>query len=59
MVLGISAIVFFSGMPSEAAGPVADRLTPTLMSACAAPAASSAAASARIFFLQRVIVVLQ
>jgi hypothetical protein len=35
MVRGIMATVFFSGMPSEAAGPVADSVTPTLMSACA------------------------
>ena len=35
IVCGISAIVFFSGMPSDAAGPVAETVTPTLMSACA------------------------
>ena len=39
MVFGSSAKVFFSGMPSDAAGPVADTLTPTVMSARAAPAA--------------------
>ena len=49
MVLGISAIVFFSGMPSEAAGPVADTVTPTLMSASAKVLASIAAASATGF----------
>ena len=32
-------MVFFSGMPNEAAGPVADTVTPTVMSACAARAA--------------------
>jgi len=31
--LGNNAIVFFSGMPSDAAGPVADTVTPILMSA--------------------------
>ncbi len=46
MVLGISAIVFFSGMPREAAGPVADTVTPTLMSAWASAEASSIAARA-------------
>jgi hypothetical protein len=39
MVCGSRATVFFSGMPSEAAGPVADTLTPMVMSASAAPAA--------------------
>lgn len=38
--------MFFSGMPSEAAGPVADTETPTLMSANAAGAKDSAAAAA-------------
>ena len=33
MVLGSSEMVFFSGMPSDAAGPVAESVTPTLMSA--------------------------
>src|SRR6185369_3930172 len=36
MVVGRSSNVFFSGMPRDAAGPVADRVTPTLMSAYAA-----------------------
>ncbi len=35
IVVGTSSKVFFSGMPSDAAGPVADSVTPTLMSACA------------------------
>ena len=47
MVLGISEKVFFSGMPSEAAGPVAETVTPTLMSACATPPAPISAALAR------------
>jgi hypothetical protein len=42
MVLGSRATVFFSGMPREAAGPVAETLTPTVMSARAAPAVHSA-----------------
>ena len=49
IVAGRSSNVFFSGMPSDAAGPVADSVTPTLMSACdgpAAPAMASAATSA-------------
>ncbi len=44
MVLGISEKVFFSGMPSDAAGPVADTVTPTLMSAQALPPAPISAA---------------
>ncbi len=44
--LGISVKVFFSGMPSDAAGPVADTVTPTLTCAWAAPAARLAAAIA-------------
>src|SRR5690606_28963387 len=36
MDLGSKVIVFLSGIPSEAAGPVADTLTPTVMSANAA-----------------------
>ena len=43
IVVGRSSNVFFSGMPSEAAGPVADSVTPTLMSACADPAIPAAA----------------
>ena len=43
IVVGSSSNVFFSGMPSEAAGPVADSVTPTLMSACAGPAAPATA----------------
>ena len=45
IVVGSSSMVFFSGMPSEAAGPVADSVTPTLMSA-QAPARDASAASA-------------
>ena len=47
IVVGSSSKVFFSGMPSDAAGPVADSVTPTLMSACAAPALRASAASER------------
>ncbi|MNN18165.1 hypothetical protein D3C81_1313700 [compost metagenome] len=43
---GISVKVFFSGIPSDAAGPVADTVTPTLTWAWAAPAARQAAAIA-------------
>ncbi len=46
IAVGSSSNVFFSGMPSDAAGPVADSVTPTLMSACAGAAMTSAAASA-------------
>jgi hypothetical protein len=45
-VVGIKANVFFSGMPNEAAGPVAETSTPTVISAWAsvtAPTESSAA----------------
>jgi len=35
--------VFFSGMPNDAAGPVADSVTPTLISAQATPQAASVA----------------
>ncbi len=35
IVAGSSSIVFFSGMPSDAAGPVADSVTPIVMSAMA------------------------
>ena len=35
---GSSAKVFFSGMPRDAAGPVAETLTPTLICACAVAA---------------------
>src|SRR5690606_1373563 len=53
IVVGSSVKVFFSGMPSDAAGPVAERVTPTLMSASAAgttaieQAVASAVASLR------------
>ena len=47
MLVGSSSNVFFSGMPSDAAGPVADNVTPTLMSPRAgAVTRTSAAASA-------------
>ena len=47
-VVGRSSKVFFSGMPSDAAGPVADSVTPTLMSAQAGatPPATASAQSA-------------
>jgi len=40
--------VFFSGMPSEAAGPVADSVTPMLISAWAAKAIPSASAGSSL-----------
>jgi hypothetical protein len=40
-VFGSSAIVFFSGMPSDPAGPVVDRVTPILI--CASATHGSAA----------------
>src|SRR5690606_21752821 len=49
--------VFFSGMPSAAAGPVVDKEMPTLMSACAGTAttaiepAAMAAASVNLLFM--------
>ena len=46
IVVGRSSIVFFSGMPSDAAGPVAESVTPTLMSARTAPGAATASAAA-------------
>src|ERR1700674_902181 len=54
MLVGMSAKVFFSGMPSEAAGPVADKLTPTVMSARTIVAAHRAAdaASSDSFFIR-------
>src|ERR1035441_10203051 len=42
-VLGSSAIVFFSGMPSETAGPVVESVTPTLTWAAAGSAHAAAA----------------
>ena len=51
MVLGISAKVLRSGMPSDAAGPVADTVTPTLIWASAAvEKPSTAAPSSANFF---------
>ena len=44
-VFGSSAIVFFSGMPSEPAGPVVDRVTPILT--CAERGAAAARRRAR------------
>src|SRR5450631_974489 len=46
MDLGHIATVFFSGMPSDAAGPVADTVTPILTCACAMPASIRIAAAA-------------
>jgi hypothetical protein len=47
MAVGSNSNVFFSGIPSDAAGPVAESVTPTLMSANAGMAmATSAAPSA-------------
>ena len=47
IVVGSSSKVFFSGMPSDAAGPVADSVTPTLMSACAGAASPATGAPMR------------
>ena len=44
IVFGTNSIVFFCGMPSEAAGPVAERVTPMLKSAAAGPARTNASA---------------
>jgi hypothetical protein len=49
-VVGIKATVFFSGIPREAAGPVAETVTPTVMSAWAKGASISAASRGRVFF---------
>ena len=46
IVVGRSSNVFFSGMPSEAAGPVADSVTPTLIWPCAESAKPQAATAA-------------
>src|SRR5581483_2549136 len=48
MVAGQSAAVFFSGMPSTAAGPVAETDTPTLMSAHAGAVMAADSASAHM-----------
>src|SRR5450830_492067 len=48
MTVGSKAMVFFSGIPSDAAGPVVERVTPTLMSACAIPAALNNANAASL-----------
>ena len=45
MVAGSSSIVFFWGMPSDAAGPVADTVMPTVMSASAGAASANAIAA--------------
>ena len=51
IVFGHIAIVFFSGMPSDAAGPVAETTTPTLTCASATPANASIATPARVLFM--------
>jgi hypothetical protein len=43
----LMGIVFFSGMPSDAPGPVADTVTPILTCACAAAANVSAMVASR------------
>ena len=53
MVWGISATVFFSGMPSEAAGPVAESTTPTVISASAVPHTAVNAAANNPNFVKR------
>src|SRR5574344_3073583 len=50
-------MVFFSGMPSEAAGPVAETVTPTLMSARAKPLVASKQAVARVERVSRFVIV--
>src|SRR6185436_4034033 len=45
MDVGSSSIVFLCGMPSDAAGPVAARVTPMLISAAAGPASIAASAA--------------
>ena len=47
MVFGHSAMVFFSGMPSDAAGPVAETVTPILTCATAAVASANVAATSK------------
>jgi len=46
MLVGQSSIWFLAGMPRPEAGPVRGRITPILMSACAAVATIAAAAAA-------------
>src|SRR5665213_2305292 len=46
---GSISIVFFSAIPSDAAGPVVDSVTPIVMSACAAVASSAASIEQRVF----------
>ena len=48
MVVGISGTVFFSGMPSDAAGPVADKVTPMVISASADVAAPARTSASRL-----------
>jgi hypothetical protein len=45
LFFGHIATVFFSGMPSDAAGPVAETVTPILICDCAAPVNVSVAAA--------------
>jgi hypothetical protein len=44
-------MVFFSGIPSEAAGPVADSVTPTLISAKAVAAIADSSEASIVFFI--------
>src|SRR3954453_20618925 len=46
-------MVFFSGMPSEAAGPVAETVTPTVMSARALPETMASTAAIRAWMGER------
>src|SRR5258706_11359402 len=55
IVFGSSAIVFFSGMPSETAGPVVDSVTPILIWACAPAAASAIRDRASNLFIPRLL----
>ena len=60
MVLGHIATVFFSGMPSDAAGPVADTVTPILICDCATPVNVSIVAATpqmMVLFIELLVVV--
>jgi hypothetical protein len=48
MLVGSSAMVFFSGMPSDAVGPVVDKVTPTVISATADAAAPAKNKASRL-----------
>src|SRR5437764_11794210 len=52
-VVGNNSIVFFSGIPSEAAGPVAESVTPIVISASAVPAQPNATMAIATNLMQR------